>query len=251
MDVAQFARFGLLLVRPGMLFVAAPAFGGTWAPGILKVGLTVIVAVVLAAVVPVPTTFGPAGLSVLVAREAVVGLALGFGVRILIAAAELAGYLAGFQIGFTYATVADPQTGARNNVLSSVYGLLALVAFFASDAHHDCLRALATSYDALPIQPGGIDGSIAAIVARMLGFVFVVGVQLAAPVLVTLLIAELGLGLMSRAAPSFNLMAQGFPIRIAVGLAVLALTLRVVPLAVRGGIPAVLHLGASLGEAFR
>jgi flagellar biosynthetic protein FliR len=251
MDIAQFARFGLLLVRPGMLFVAAPAFGGTWAPHVVKVGLTMMVAALLAAVVPVPDAVGPAGVGVLIAREAVIGLALALGVRVLIAAAELAGYLAGFQIGFTYAMVADPQTGARNDILSSVYGLLALVVFFASDAHHEFLRALAMSYEALPMGSGGLDGSIAGMVARMLGFVFAVGVQIAAPVIVTLLIVELGLGLMSRAAPSFNLMAQGFPIRIAVGLAVLALTLRVIPVAVRGGIPSVLKIGTALSEAFR
>jgi flagellar biosynthetic protein FliR len=251
MDFTQVARFGLLLVRPGMLFVVAPAFGGTWAPGMVKAGLTVMVAVILAGVVPLPGVVGPAGVGLVVARETVIGLSLAFGVRVLIGAAELAGYLAGFQIGFTYATVADPQTGARNNILSSVYGLLALVVFFASEGHHEFLRALAMSYELLPVGVGGIDGSIAALVARMLGLVFELGVQMAAPVLVTLLIAELGLGLMARAAPSFNLMAQGFPIRIAVGLAVLALTLRVIPLAIRGGIPSVLRIGTGLAEAFR
>jgi flagellar biosynthetic protein FliR len=199
----------------------------------------------------VPHAFGPAGIGVVVIREAVIGLSLAFGVRALIAAAELAGYLVGFQIGFTYATVADPQTGARNNVLSSLFGLIALVAFFVTNGHHDMLRALALSYEALPIGAGALDGSLALLVAQILGVVFSLAAQIAAPVVIVLLMAELGLGLVSRAAPSFNLMAHGSPVRVTIGMIALILTLRVLPVAIRSGIPGAMQLGARLAEAFR
>ena len=251
MDPSILERFGLLMIRPGMLIVGAPAFGGTYAPALVKAGLTLTLALVVGAVVEVPAVAGPGGLTVVVAREVVIGLSIAFAVRILIGAAELAGYLAGFQIGFTYATVADPQTGARNNILSSIYGLLALVVFFAVNAHHEFLRALLQSYEALPVGPGGIDPSLASLTARMLGVVFTIGAQLAAPVVLVLLVVELGLGVMSRAAPSLNLMAQGFPIRLIVGLLVLALTLRAVPVVIEAGIPRVLDLGARTAAAFR
>lgn len=251
MDPSILARFGLLMIRPGMLIVGAPAFGGTYAPALVKVGLTVTLAMVIGAVVQVPDVAGPAGLTVVIAREVVIGLSIAFAVRILVGAAELAGYLAGFQIGFTYATVADPQTGARNNILSSVYGLLALVVFFAVNAHHDFLRALVLSYEALPVGVGGVDQSLAALTARMLGAVFTVGAQMAAPVMIVLLVVELGLGLMSRAAPSLNLMAQGFPVRLIVGLLALALTLRAVPVVIESGIPQLLELGTRTAAVFR
>lgn len=251
MDPSQVAGFGILLVRPGALVVAAPGFGGTYAPALFKIGLTVFLAVVLGSVARLPNDFGASGVTVVIAREAAIGLSIAFGLRVLIGAAELAGYLAGLQIGFTYATVADPQTGARNNVLSSLYGLLVLVVFFATDGHHDFLRALAMSYEALPIGAGGFDGPLPGLVARLLGIVFGVGAQIAAPVVVVLLLVELALGLLSRAAPSFNLMVQGFSLRIIAGLLTLAVTLRVIPLAVRDGLPAVLELGARLAETFR
>jgi flagellar biosynthetic protein FliR len=251
MDPDQLARFGLLLVRPGLLVVGAPAFGGTYAPGLVKVGLTVVLALVVATVVPVPASLGPIGVGVVVAREAAIGLSLAFAVRLLIGGAELAGYLAGFQIGFTYAMVADPQSGVQNNVLSSVYGLLALVVFFAANAHHDFIRALLLSYEALPLGGGGIDDSLGGLVARMLGAVFTIGAQMAAPVVIVLLIVELALGLMSRAAPSLNILAQGFPIRLAVGLLALAATLRAIPVVIQTAIPRLLDLGVHTAAAFR
>ena len=251
MDPDQLARFGVLLVRPGLLVAAAPAFGGTYAPGLLKVGLTVVLALVVATVVPVPQVLGPVGIGVVVAREAAIGLSLAFAVRLLIGGAELAGYLAGFQIGFTYATVADPQTGAHNNVLSTVYGLLALVVFFAANAHHDFIRALLRSYDALPLGAGGIDASLGGLVARMLGAVFTIGAQMAAPVVIVLLVVELALGLMSRAAPSLNILAQGFPVRLVVGLLALAATLRAIPVVIESAIPRLLELGVHTAAVFR
>jgi flagellar biosynthetic protein FliR len=251
MDVLAFARFGVLLVRPGMLVIVAAPFGGSYGTAYTKVGLTVMLAFMMAPVAPVPETLGPMGFSMTLAREAAIGLALAFGVRVLIGAAELAGYLAGFQIGFSYASVADPQTGVRNNIMSSLYGLVAVLVIFGTNTHHDILRALAQSYHALPIGAGGLDGSLAGVVARMLGLIFLVGTQIAAPILLVLLIAELALGLMSRAAPSLNLLSLGYPVRLVLGLLTIALTFRAIPLAIEHGIPAMLRMSAQLAEVFR
>jgi flagellar biosynthetic protein FliR len=251
MDPSALASFGVLLVRPGLLIVAAPAWGGTYAPAFVKAGLTVTIAIVLAGVVRVPAAAGETAIALVIAREALIGLSLAIGIRALLAAAELAGYLAGFQIGFTYATVADPQSGVGSNILSSIYGLLALVVFFAADGHHAFLRALALSYDALPIGLGAVDAAVGVQVARLLGVVFGLGLQLALPVVAVLLTVEVALGLVSRAAPSFNVMAEGFPIRIAVGLLTLAATLPLVPALVTKGVPSVLEIGTRLAEAFK
>lgn len=250
-DLGPMVRFGIFLARPGLLMAAAPVFGGTWAPAAIKIGLSMVLAAAMMAVVPFAPEGEPAGLAVALAREAVIGLALGLGVRIVIAAAEYAGYLAGFQLGFAYASLVDPQSGVRNNVLSSVYGLTALLIFFAINAHHDVLRALALSYDVLPIGTGGVDAALAELVGRMLGVVFFVGVQMAAPIIIVQLLVELGLGLAARAAPMLNLMAQGFPIRLLVGLLTLAAMLRVIPPVVERAVPASLELAARVALAFR
>ena len=251
-DFGPIVRFGLLMLRPGMLVVAGPAFGGTYAPPLVKVGLTVFLALALVPVVALPADGAGPGLMVLAMREVLVGLALAMGLRALVAAAEFAGHLSGFQIGFTYASLVDPQTGARNNVLSALYGSLTLLVVFLLDAHHDFLRALAYSFEALPVGAGGaVSAAVGGLVARTLGLVFVVGVQLAVPVVVVLLVVEVALGLLSRAAPTLNVMVQGFPIRVLVGLFALAATLRVVPAVVRSAVPHAVEIGAQLGLAFR
>lgn len=250
-DPASMLHLGVFLVRPGLLVVSAPAFGGQWAPPTIKIGLTVVLAIAsLAAVAPPVAAEGP-GLVVVIAREALIGIALGFGVRVVVAAAEFAGQLAGFQLGFLYASVVDPQAGVRNNVLSSVYGLLTLMVFLGLNAHHDLLRALVMSYEAVPVGLGGIDGSLAALSARLLGLVFTTAVHLAAPILVVMLIVELALGLAARAAPMLNLMAQGFPVRLLVGLIALAAMLRIVRPVVERAIPVALALVTDLAAALR
>lgn len=250
-DFPPLARLAVLLVRPGLLIVTAPFFGGAYAPSVLKIGLTLVFGVTLLPLVPVPESVGPASVGIVVAREALIGLALAFGIRVLVAAAEFGGHLAGFQLGFTYANLVDPQSGVRNGVLSALYGTMAIVVFFAINAHHDLLRGLVRSYEVLPIGPGHVGEGLATVVTRLLGLVFVVGAQLAAPIVIVLLIVEIALGLLSRTAPMLNLMAQGFPIRLLVGLLALAAMVHIVPGVLVNAAPRAMELGLRAAEMFR
>jgi flagellar biosynthetic protein FliR len=224
------ARFGLLLVRPGMLVVSTPVFGGVFVPAPVRIGLIVLLAVTIGPHVPV-VSGDAAGLSILgaVGAESIVGLALGMGVRCLIAAAELGGHLAGFQLGLSYAAVVDPQSGVRNNVLASLYGNLALVTFLGTNGHHALIGALARSYDVVPLGAARLAPAIGDVVPALLGIVFMTGVQIAMPIVTALLLVELALGLVARAAPSLNLMVVGTPLRLLVGLLALAGSVQVIP----------------------
>jgi flagellar biosynthetic protein FliR len=250
-DLSAWPHFALLLVRPSLVVATAPPFGAIYTSARVKVGLSMILAFLLMPVVPMPRGLLAADLTAVVAREAIIGLALGMSVRLLLAGVELAGHLSAAQLGFSYAATVDPQSGARNNVLGAFFGSLAMLVFLLVNGHHRIVRGLAESYTALPMGFGHVDPQLASVVARMLGVVFVVGVQLAAPVVIVLLVVELALGLLSRAAPSLNLMASGFAIRSLVGLAVLSLTLSVIPGVVRGAIPTVMELAARLASLFR
>ena len=118
-DLAVVVKFGLLLVRPGVLVMVAPALGGTYTPMPVKVATTVLLAIVLAPTVAVPMAQSDVSLTLTIAREVVIGLSLAIAVRAIIAAAELGGHLGGYQIGFSYAATIDPASGVRNTVLSS------------------------------------------------------------------------------------------------------------------------------------
>lgn len=250
-DLSTVVRFALLLVRPGMVVMIAPMLGGTYAPTRVKVALTVLLAVALAPSVAVPMASNDVSLTLLVSREVVIGLAIAMSVRALIAAAELAGHLSGFQIGFSYAATIDPVSGVRNTVLTSLYGLLAVLAFFAIDGHHEIIRALAISYARLPIGAGHVDESMLTSVRNILALVFTVGARLAAPIIVVLLIVELAIGLIARSAPALSFMVIGYPLRLIVGLSVLALMIATIPAVISSVVTRTLSIGLDLAGAFR
>lgn len=245
MELSPVLIFGLALIRPSLLVVGTPLFGGTFAPSAVKVGLIVVLALLMVPVIGVPRSVDAGQLLAIAGREALIGFALALSVRLLIAGAELGGYLSGFQLGLSYAALVDPQSGVRNNVIAALYGMIAVIVFLVTDAHHDVLRALAASYAELPIGGGAVAESLGMMmVARMLGLMFTLGVRLAAPVVITLLIVEIALGVLSRVAPTFNLLSNAAPIRLLVGWTALALTLRVLPDILTRAFPQALTLGA-------
>lgn len=250
-DVAPIVALGLLLVRPGTLILAAPEFGGLFLPAQMKVGLTVLLAIALLPLVGVPQIDSTVGAAAVIAREMAIGLSLAMALRALIGAAELGGHFAGFQMGLSYGALVDPSSGVRHNAVALLYTNIAIVVFLLTNTHHAFLRALGDSYQALPIGVGHIGSSLPQGVIALLGLVFGFGVRLAAPLVVVLLVTEVGLALVARAAPALNLMAVGGPLRLIVGLLLLGL---VAPAAVglfASAYSDVLRLGLRIAEAFR
>lgn len=246
------ASLGVLFARPGMLVASAPAFGGTFAPVTVRVGLAALLAFFVLPAVTVPPFTSPVGIGVIVARELAIGLALGLAVQTVMAGAALGGHLSGSQIGLSYGSIVDPQGGVRNNMTGSLYANLALFVFLATGGHHALLRALAASYEALPIGGGsGVDASLVGSVAHLLGTVFVLGVRLAAPVIVVLLTVEIGTALMARAAPSLNLMAVAPPLRVLVGLLAIAAVVPLIAGVVTGVASSALQIARHAADAFR
>jgi flagellar biosynthetic protein FliR len=250
-DLTTVVRFALLLVRPGVVVMVSPALGGTYASSAVKIGLTVLLALGLSTSVAVPAQGSDVSLVLVVTREVVIGLALAMSLHALIGAAELAGHLSGFQIGYSYSAAIDPVSGVRNSVISSLYGLIALLTFLGINGHHAVLRALAASYAKLPIGPGHVDASIVTSVRQMFALIFTVGARLAAPMIVVLVIVELAVGLISRSAPALSFMVIGFPIRLVAGLLVLAVIVSTIPAVTITQIARTIGLGLDLAAAFR
>jgi flagellar biosynthetic protein FliR len=151
----------------------------------------------------------------------------------------------------SYGATIDPQSGVRNPLLAVLYGNIALITFFAIGGHHAFLRALHQSYVDLPVGAGGLGGALPQEVARMLGTVFTLGARLAAPVVIVLLIVETALAMLSRSAPALNPMGVGAPVRLVVGLLVLAVVVPTVAALVAGTSSAILQLAVRAAGAFR
>lgn len=245
------ARLAILLVRPGMIVLATPFLGAVSAPAITRAGITLILALLLAPLVQIPAGLGASALTLIVLREVAIGLSIAFVIRLLVFGAEFAGHFTGYSIGLSMGSLIDPQSGVRNNLFAVLYANLTIVTVLATNAHHQLLRALFDSYRAIPVGFGSLDPSLGGHVAHMLGLVFVMGVRIAAPVVIVLLVVEVAFGLIARVAPALNVMMTGAPVRLAVGLLVAAATISMVPQVVTRYIPTVFNLAAQTAGAFR
>lgn len=250
-EFSTIAQLGILIARPATLVAAAPVFGGHFAPAQVRVGLAVLLAVLIAPAVPPTALASTLGLGVLVAREMAIGLVMALAVRAIIAGAELGGHLTGNQLMLSYGSVIDPQGGVRNNLVATLYGNLTLFTFLAINGHHALLRALVASYAALPIGAGGVGPSLTATVTQLLGIVFVLGLRLAAPLIVVMLLLEVGMALMARVAPSLNLMAVAPPVRVLLGLLAVAAMIPLLPTLATRASAGVAQMALQAAAAFR
>ncbi|CAN7684806.1 flagellar biosynthetic protein FliR [Duganella sp. LjRoot269] len=220
---------GLLwpLTRIMGLIAASPLLGNSAVPATVKISLGVLLAMIVAPAVPALPAADPmslAGLLILV-QEMLIGLAMGFSIRIIFAAVEMAGEISSLTMGLGFATFFDPTTQGRSSAISQFLSLVATMAFLAVNAHLVLLSALVESFSTLPVSAAPVYGGGFKLLADWGGRIFSTGVQLSLPIVAALLITNVALGILTRAAPQLNLFGIGFPITLGVGLLVIAMTL--------------------------
>ena len=209
------------------LIAAAPLFGNASVPVSVKVSLGVLLALVMAPLVPALPAADPtswAGLLILV-KEMIIGVAMGFAMRLVFAAIEYAGEVASQTMGLGFAMFFDPSTRGRSSAVSQFMALVATMAFLAVNGHLVLLEALAESFISMPITDTPFSGNAPLELARWGGRIFSAGLQLALPIVAALLITNVALGILTRAAPQLNLFGIGFPITLGVGFLTLSLAL--------------------------
>jgi len=215
------------LTRILALIAASPLFGNASVPASVKVSLGVMLALIVAPAVPAAPAADPmslAGLLILM-QEMLIGTAMGFTIRVIFAAVEMAGEISSLTMGLGFATFFDPNTRGRSSAISQFLSLVATMAFLAVDAHLVLLSALVESFSTLPISATPVYGGGFKQMADWGGAIFSTGVQLSLPIVGALLITNVALGVLTRAAPQLNLFGIGFPITLGVGLLVIAMVL--------------------------
>lgn len=209
------------------LIATAPLFGNLSVPVRVKLCLGIALAILIAPGVPAVPAADPmslAGLAI-VAQEMLIGLSMGFAMRIIMSATEMAGEITGLTMGFGFATFFDPQTRARTSVIAQLLSLLTLMIFLALNVHLHLLTTLAYSFTSMPISPQPIGTSGFLEIAKWGGLIFSAGVQLALPLIACLLLTNFALGILTRAAPQLNLFGIGFPVTVGAGFLVIGLVL--------------------------
>lgn len=207
-----------------------PLLGNRSTPVSIRVALALVLAVAIAPILPpvakVPLASGD-GLLILL-QQIAIGAALGFTLRLLFAAVELAGQFMGLQMGLSFATLFDPVNGAQTPVVAQFMVLTTALILFAFNGHHLVIGALAQSFVDIPVS-AGLSGAGFATVVNWAGTMFSTGLHIALPVTAALLAANLAIGMMTRASPQLNIFAVGFPLTLGAGFAVLYFTLAYLP----------------------
>jgi len=209
------------------LIMVAPVFGHRAVPARVKIGLGIFIALIVSPTLPPMPDVGLGswhGLFILV-QQLLIGMAIGFIMRVVFAAVEAAGEIVGLQMGLGFASFFDPQSAGQTLVLSRFFNMLAILVFLAVNAHLLLIGVLVESFQSLPISQQPLAAAGFYNVAAFGSTVFAVGLQLALPLITILLLTNLALGILTRSAPQLNIFAIGFPITLGVGLIVLDLTL--------------------------
>lgn len=222
------ARIFWPLCRLSGIFLVAPLLSHGAIPTRVKAGLILVLALCVSPLIHVgnaQAVFGYDGIAVAF-REVVVGLLIGFAMRLVMVATEVAGGLLGVQSGLAFASVYDPQSGSFGDPLSKFLQLFALMVFVSLNGHLLLLGTVVQSFDTFPLA-GGFDFAqgwlkeLLRLSGQMMGF----GLLLMLPLLVTLFIVTLLQGVLNRSAPQFNLFSVGFQITMIVTLAMLVYVL--------------------------
>lgn len=234
------------------LIMVAPVFGHRAVPGRVKIGLGIFIALIIAPTLPPMPDVGLGswhGLFILV-QQLLIGIAIGFIMRIVFAAIEAAGEIVGLQMGLGFASFFDPQSAGQTLVLARFFNMLAVLIFLAVNAHLLLLGMLVESFQTLPISTQPLSAAGFYNLAAFGSTVFAVGLQLSLPLIAIMLMTNLSLGILTRSAPQLNIFAIGFPITLGVGLLVLNFTMPYfVPqleLVIRNGLDATTMLIQSL-----
>lgn len=209
------------------LISAAPLFGNSSFPVSGKVILGIMLAMIMAPTIPAGPAIDPMSLAglLIILQEMLIGLAMGFSMRIVFAAIEMAGEVSSLTMGLGFASVFDPQTRGRSSAVSQFLTLIATMAFLAVNAHLVLIEALAESFISLPISGTPIAIAAPYQMARWGAIIFSAGLQLSLPIVAALLITNIALGILTRAAPQLNIFGIGFPISLGVGLFLISQTL--------------------------
>jgi flagellar biosynthetic protein FliR len=223
----ELAGFILVLARVTPLFFIAPLFSSAMIPPRVRGIIAVAIAIGLTPIAmhgqSVPAD--PLPLAELVIEALLVGLGFAFALAVLMAAIESAGAMIDVVSGFSYGQLINPMNGEQSAVIARFYALVGTVIFLVIGGEAWTLRGLARTFQLVPLASAPRISSLVGGAENIFGQVFTAALEIAAPVLVALLVTDVAFGIVSRVVPQLNVFAVGFPVKVAVALLVVGASL--------------------------
>ncbi|MDP3539396.1 MAG: flagellar biosynthetic protein FliR [Azonexus sp.] len=224
---AWIAAFIFPLARILAFIATAPLWRTTGIPRQTRLIVGIAITVAIAPGLPAMPAVQPASLGGLwiMFQQMLIGIGMGFAARVVFSAFDLAGEFIGFQMGLGFATFYDPLNSSQTPVISEFIGLIALLLFLSLNGHLLYLATLAQSFSAIPISSTPLGAGSWLNIAELGSRIFSAGLLLALPVVVALMITNVALAVLTRAAPQLNIFALGFPLTLIGGFVALAISL--------------------------
>lgn len=227
----------LIFVRISAFFVTMPLFSHRSIPASHRIAFSLLLAWMMYYTVDVEPFEIDGQYILLILKEAMVGLFIGLAAYIVVSAIQIAGGFIDFQMGFAIANVIDPQTGMQSPLMGQYLYTLSLLLLLSLDGHHLILDGMFFSYQFIPMDQlflNFTDPLAPQIIMKAFAATFVIAFQIAAPVIATLFLVDVALGLVARTAPQFNIFVIGFPIKITVAFIILFIVMGVMFQVIQG-----------------
>ncbi|MFC1602409.1 flagellar biosynthetic protein FliR [Pseudomonadota bacterium] len=242
--IASFlAGFLWPLMRIGSVFVAAPILSARQVPARWRAAVVLVITwVVMPVLPPVPVVETFSHEAILIAfQQIAIGVLMGFILQLVFAALVFAGQVMAYSMGLGFASMMDPQNGVQVPVVSQFYLIFVTLLFLALNGHLILIELVVDSFRTVPVAVDGLSRNTVWDIVTWAGRVFSGGLLMALPVVTALLVINLGMGIITRAAPQLNIFAVGFPMTMMVGFLIMWVT-----------VPDVMHnFGELMNEGFQ
>lgn len=226
-DLAKVPGLLLIFMRVTAFFVTLPLFSYRNMPTQHKIGFSVFLALLMYFTIDVPIILLDETFILLILKEAMVGLLVGFMAYLILSAIQIAGGFIDFQMGFAIANVIDPQTGVQSPLIGQYLYTFTLLFLLAVNGHHLLIDGVFYSYEVIPMEQLSIpfgEGSIAEFVLLTFNKMFIVAFQMAMPVVGCLFLVDVALGIIARTVPQLNVFVVGLPLKIFVSFVVIIIS---------------------------
>lgn len=223
----------LVFARISMVIAVIPVFGSGNVPITVKVGLSAFLSIIVYSFSEpsaIPEVLSVTELLGLILKEGIIGLLFGFITGLLFYGIQFAGHFISFQMGFAMVQIIDPQSQERVPIIGQFYFIMAILLFLIINGHHLILSGLVESFRIVPIGTGILSGELIALLTELTGNVFVLALKIASPIMVTLFLTDVMMGIIARTVPQMNIFFVSLPLKIGMGMVLVITTLSVFPL---------------------
>ncbi|MBB6443858.1 flagellar biosynthetic protein FliR [Bacillus benzoevorans] len=233
--IPEFPAFLLVFARVTSFFLMLPLFSYRTIPAQFKVGLGFFLSILMYFSMDVPVLQIDSNYYLLILKEVLTGILIGLVAFMILSAIQVAGGFIDFQMGFAIANVIDPQTGAQSPLMGQYFYIISLFFLLMVNGHHLILDGIYNSYQFIPLEQGWLplgNAKIAEYVIRSFSTMFMIALQMSLPVVGSLFLVDVALGILARTFPQLNIFVVGIPVKIGVSFIILLVVMGTMMLAV-------------------